>query len=422
MESKKALVFYYTRENRYSYNALAGALETDEFFNDLPVYFLSQEKNFTEELHGIIKKNEITIVAFSFATPQLWQISSVVKNLRKKYKKQLTLIAGGPHPSGDIRGTLQMGFDIVAKGEGEELIIELLKRLHTGQGIEDVVGIACLKNNGDILNTGKRSLVNIDKYPPFSVKYGKLGPIEITRGCPYACHYCQTSHLLGTVPRHRSIESICQYVETMKSKNIKDIRVITPNALSYGSADGKTLNLKSLEELLKSIREIISPDGKLFWGSFPSEVRPEHVTPETIELIVRYANSDNLIIGAQSGSQHMLEHCNRSHSITDIYESVELTIKAGLQANVDFIFGLPGETKKDTELTIMVIRDLARKGARIHAHTFMPLPQTSFSAAPAGKVAPNLKKVINELNKKGLSYGDWIKQEKIAKHIEVYRK
>jgi B12-binding domain/radical SAM domain protein len=422
MRSKNALVFYYTKENRYSYDALAGALETDSIFEDLPVYFPGREEILSGTLTDVIKKHETTVLGISFTTPQLWHISSLVKDLRKRYGNRLTLVAGGPHPSGDIPGTLQMGFDIVAGGEGEELFIELLKKLYTGAGIENVAGIAFIGNNGEIIHTGKREPVDIDRYPPFSVKHKKVNAVEVTRGCPYRCHYCQTGQLAGTIPRHRSVESICHYVGVMRRNYLKDIRVITPNALSYGSPDGRTLNLSRLEEVFRRISEIISPDGRLFWGSFPSEVRPEHVTKDTIELIVRYASNDNLTIGAQSGSQRMLDHCNRSHSVADIYKSVELTIATGLQANVDFIFGLPGETKKDIDLTVKIMKDLAGKGVRIHAHTFMPLPQTRFAMERAGHVDSCLKKEINRLTSDGMSYGDWLKQEKTAGQIEAYLK
>jgi len=171
-----------------------------------------------------------------------------------------------------------------------------------------------------------------------------------------------------------------------------------------------------------NIRKIIDPNGRIFIGSFPSEVRPEHVTEETIELILKYGDNDNLIIGAQSGSQRILDLCHRGHTVEDVYRAVELTLKAGLKANVDFIFGLPGETEEDIRLTIKVMSDLVKMGARIHVHTFMPLPQTPFAKAPAGRINKSIQKIIRELTPKGIVYGDWREQERIAKKIAKYLK
>jgi len=422
MTSKNALVFYYTRYNRYSYNTLAGALETDAFFDDLEIYFPDNEKTLVEQLPDIVKKHGRVAIAVSFMTPQLWKIASLVKKLRGRYGKHVTFIAGGPHPSGDVEATLRMGFDIVARAEGEALILDLLKQLYGEGKLQNVPGIAFVQDNGEIKFTGARKPIELDRFPPFAAKRRRIGPIEVTRGCPFLCHYCQTGHLTGTKPRHRSIESICESVGVMKTNHLRDIRFITPNAFAYGSPDGKSLNLSALEALLKNLRKILKDQGRLFWGTFPSEVRPEHVTRETVELVLRYADNDNLVIGAQSGSQRLLDFCNRAHSVDDVYRAVERTLGAGLKANVDFIFGLPGETREDCDQTFKVMKDLIAKGARIHAHTFMPLPQTHFAAEPAKKMDAFSKKKINDLVSHGGIYGNWIRQETIAKKIETYFK
>ena len=421
MRKNMALVIYYNKPNKYSFNALVGALETEEHFDNLKVYFIRREKELILELENILKKHEKVIVAISFFTTQLWEIYKIIKNLRKKFDNKPLFIAGGPHPTGDPLGTLKMGFDIVVRGEGEETLIELLKKIDNDEDYRSVKGIAFIDEDGEYHYTGRRSPIDLDKYPPFAIKHNKFGPIEITRGCPFVCYFCQTPHIFGAKVRHRSIGKICEYVEIMKNKNLTDIRFITPNAFSYGS-DGKTLNIDKLEKLLINIKEIVNPNGRIFIGSFPSEVRPEHVTEEMIELILKYADNDNLIIGAQSGSERILELCHRGHTVEDVYKAVELTLKAGLKANVDFIFGLPGKTEEDIRLTIKVMSDLVKMGARIHAHTFMPLPQTPFAKAPAGRIDKSIRKMIRELIPKGVVYGDWREQERIAKKIAKYLK
>jgi B12-binding domain/radical SAM domain protein len=421
MKKDIALVIYYNKLNRYSFNALVGALETEKCFDNLEIYFISHQEELISGLKNIIEKHKKIIVAISFFTTQLWEIYKIIENLKKKYGNNPLYIAGGPHPTGDPFRVLKMGFHVVVRGEGEETLIELLKKIDNDEDYRSIEGIAFIDENEEFHYTGQRSPINLDKYPPFAVKHNKFGPIEITRGCPFVCYFCQTPYIFGTKVRHRSIEKICEYVEIMKNKNLRDIRFITPNAFSYGSNDGKTLNMDKLEKLLASIREIIGLKGRIFMGSFPSEVRPEHVTKETIELILRYANNDNLVIGAQSGSQRILDLCHRGHTVEDIYRAVELTLKAGLKANVDFIFGLPGENEEDIKLTIKVINDLVKMGARIHAHTFMPLPQTPFAKAPAGKVDKYIS-IIKKLAPKGIIYGDWEKQEKIASKIAEYLK
>ena len=420
MENDMALILYYSKQNRYSFNALVGALETVEYFDNLKIYFIRHENELISELGHITKRYEKVVIGISFFTTQLWDTSRIIKNLREKCGDKPLYIAGGPHPTGDPFGTLRMRFDIVVRGEGEETLIELLQKIDNNEDYTNVKGIAFIDNEGEYCFTGWRPPINLDNYPPFAIEHNKLGPIEITRGCPFVCYFCQTSHIFGTRQRHRSAESICKYVQIMKSKKHSDIRFITPNAFSYGSPDGKSLNITKLEELLNKVKRIITQNGRIFIGSFPSEVRPEFVTKETVDLILKYADNDNLIIGAQSGSQRILDLCHRGHTVEDVYNAVELTLKSGLEANVDFIFGLPGETEEDIKLTVKVMSDLVRMGARIHAHTFMPLPQTPFAKAPAGRIDKNIRKMVNALIPKSIVYGDWSEQERIAMKIEKY--
>jgi radical SAM superfamily enzyme YgiQ (UPF0313 family) len=108
-----------------------------------------------------------------------------------------------------------------------------------------------------------------------------------------------------------------------------------------------------------------------------------------------------------------------------VYAAVELTVKKGLKANVDFVFGLPEENEDDIELTIKTMSELLKIGngkVRIHAHTFMPLPLTPFAKKPAGKIDKNVKKMIKKLLSKDIVYGNWREQEEIAKKIENYMK
>lgn len=417
-----ALVFLYLKQNRYSFNALAGSLESDAYFTDLPIYFPTDAEELMSDLRGIISRHNKVIVALSFFTTQILEIRTLIKRLRQEYGNAILLLAGGPHPTGEPERTLRMGIDIVIRGEGEEVILELLKAIDENTNIDNIKGLSFFDENGNYNYTGRRTFIDLNHYPPFSPKYRKLGPIEITRGCPYVCYFCQTPQLFGVNPRHRSVEKICEYVSVMKSKNLNDIRFITPNAFSYGSSDGKTINLQTLESLLRSVREVIGNTGKIFIGSFPSEVRPEHVTEESIEVLKRYVNNDNLVIGGQSGSDRVLKLCHRGHTVEDIYKAVSLTIKAGFKANVDFIFGLPGEQREDVLATIAFMNELVSMGARIHTHTFMPLPQTAFSRMSGEPIAADLRALINKLVSTKVAYGNWIEQENIAKQIINYNK
>lgn len=417
MDGETALIFYYLKGNLNSYNALAGALEKYPDIKNIDVYFLSSEKELLQKISAISKKHRKTIIGISFCTPQFLKIKDLINGVKKKLAGETVFLAGGPHPAGAPLETLNLGFDFVISGEGEETLTELLSKINHDENNSDIKGLSYLDKNGEYVFTGRREAADINTFYPISHYFSKYGPIEITRGCPYACRYCQVSQLFGTTPRHRSIENILDCVKIMKRQDSTYFRFISPNAFSYGSEDGKRINNEKLENLLSDIRRLVGKSGKIFFGSFPSEVRPEHVNAHTVKMVKKYANNDNLIIGAQSGSQRMLDCAGREYDVATIYNAVDVTRQAGLKAKVDFIFGLPGETDEDIASTLNVIQDLSRSGAKIHAHTFMPLPRTAFENETAGKIGPALKKELNRLCANGIIYGQWQQQEKIAAGI-----
>jgi radical SAM superfamily enzyme YgiQ (UPF0313 family) len=120
--------------------------------------------------------------------------------------------------------------------------------------------------------------------------------------------------------RHRSVGSVREHVRRMVSYELRDVRFITPSSLSYGSA-GPEPDLDAVEELA-GVRAELPPHGRIFFGSFPSEIRPEHVTPGAMRLLRRYVANDNIIIGAQSGSDRVLAAAGRGHDTGPVRDGV----------------------------------------------------------------------------------------------------
>jgi B12-binding domain/radical SAM domain protein len=421
---KHAFAFIDYSYNRYSIAVLTGALEVDERMQDVAIHFLkSNPKNernaaFIDEALELAKRYDRLVLAFSFHTPNVIPMSQTIGELKQRlehtHTDNVTLIAGGPHPSGDPIGTLEMGIDVVVVGEGEVVLPELLEKLYKSESYSNVLGISYFEDN-QYRYTGKPKPIDLSDYPAFAVKHKRYSPIEIGRGCPWACKFCQTPFLMGGKMRYRSVESIVKYAKIAKEQMmIRDLRFITPVSFAYGSPDGRTTNPQAVEELLKGVSGLYGRE-HLFFGSFPSEVRPESVTPEMLNLVKKYCANDNIIIGAQSGSDTMLDKIHRGHTAHDVLNAVKLILEFGFTANIDFIFGMPGETRGDIEETLEFMKQLTSMGARVHSHTFMPLVGTPLSNGKPGVVDEKIKGVLEHLRSHGLEYGHWQQQEMIAK-------
>jgi B12-binding domain/radical SAM domain protein len=249
--------------------------------------------------------------------------------------------------------------------------------------------------------------VELDAYPPFSIKHNKLAAIEITRGCPWACSFCQTTFFLGGRMRYRSVEQILYWLKLAREKlDMRFARFISADCFCYGSPDGRTPNLELVEQLLRSVSALMGRENT-FFGSFPSEVRPESVSREAINLVKTHAANDNIVIGAQSGSQRMLDAIHRGHTVEDVFKAAEIVVESGLKCLVDFIFGMPGETPEDRELTLAAIRSLTRLGATINSHFFYPLPGTPLAHTVAGPPDQETLRFLENLTRHKYETGRW---------------
>jgi B12-binding domain/radical SAM domain protein len=297
-------------------------------------------------------------------------------------------IAGGPHASACFRQVAEYA-DYVVVGEGERTLPALIHAIREGSGTVPS-GVA----TREIVRPPAHCVL-LDAYPPFSrVK----GYIEISRGCPHRCTYCQTPALFGRRMRHRSIDQIALY-----ARAYRDLRFIAPNALAYGS-DGRTPRLEKVERLLQRL------ENRIYFGTFPSEVRPEFVTTASLELICRYCANRKLHFGAQSGSDRVLATMQRGHTVDDVIRAVELCREADLLPIVDFIVGLPFETDEEQRETVDLINWVVRHG-KVHAHHFTPLPGTPLAGSHPRDILPETRKTLGRLALAGQVTGSWIEPQ-----------
>ena len=331
------------------------------------------------------------IMVYSFATAQASSIFSEVAHSRTRS----TYIAGGPHPSARPEETLSF-FDFVVIGEGEETLPELIRTLQKDGDVSSVRGIAFKKDN-NIFLTGNRDNIALDDYPAFDPNI-MHSSIEITRGCPFSCSYCSTPQLFGPRMRHRSIKEIVKYAEFLK-----DVRFTSPNAFAYGSP-GLRPRIEKIEALFKAL-----PPRNIYFGTFPSEVRPEFINDRLLELLSDYCANTSLSMGGQSGSQRILDLINRGHTVDDIIIGAEKCLQHGFTPVVDFIFGLPDETEEDQKETLKLIKWLAGKGGKVHSHYFMPLPGTKLEKSHPAPLSRQVDRIMGELALHGKTTGIWSK-------------
>lgn len=293
-------------------------------------------------------------------------------------------IVGGPHATACPREVAGYA-DYVVVGEGEYTLPRLLEDLRDG-GEGRIPGVM----TGDFFTPATTSVL-LDAYPAFSEMKGY---VEITRGCPHACGYCQTPQIFGHCMRHRSIDAVARFANRHEQS-----RFVSPNAFAYGS-DGLHPRWDKIEHLFMQCRH------QIFFGTFPSEVRPEFVCNESLSLVTQYCANTKLHFGAQSGSDVVLEKLHRGHTVADVLNAVDLCREYALVPVVDFIVGLPFESDEDQIATLDCIRQVSGNGV-IHVHRFIPLPGTPLAGTVARELLPEAEKMLGKLALRGRLTGSW---------------
>ncbi|RLI64437.1 MAG: TIGR04013 family B12-binding domain/radical SAM domain-containing protein [Promethearchaeia archaeon] len=422
MMPKGLVLFGYDKPNRYSWSILMGYLESDsilmEQYSFIPLPFHLYKSHLHKEY---FKKIDFTqfdfiILAFSFLSAQIPQYEEFINEYKRFFNKihpKIITVAGGPHAAASPEELVKFKIDFIIPDEGEyafsSLLHLLLKKPKEIINTTSVPGLA--RGYPKYVPATKPNLVEIGKYPPFSKKFRLFGPIEISRGCPFRCKFCQTGNRADKM-RHASVENIVKWVKLASEIKFDKVWFLSPNSFGYGSKNGVTPNIDAIYSLLSKIKAISAIKG-IFFGTFPSEVRPESVTRDVLEVISPFVTNRKILIGAQSASDRLLRSIQRGHTFEQVKKAISLLTEYKFNIELDFIFGLPGENSEDIQDNIKFFNEILDgkyKNVKIHTHTFMPLPGTPFSDEPIGKIDHEILKIIGKLAKDGKAFGEHLSQ------------
>ena len=382
------IVFIRDKTNKHSIRALLAAYE--KWFPEREYFVVTPQ-----DALDFLENDDLAL--FSFLTGSSSAYIDYVTCLKEKLPN-INTICGGAHASARSEEMLKY-FDAVCTGEGEITIKDIIEMYDNG------------RVNGII--TGEKVL-NLDDFRVFPRKMVSLGPIEVTRGCPSGCTYCQTPQLFRGRLRHRSIDFIVEEIKfALSRKGFADVRFIAPDASSYQFNKG--INLEAIESLLYNVRNTIGNNGKLFYGTFPSEIDPAGVSKELVDLLVNYCDNKQIVLGLQSASKDMQKIMHRRSGLMETENAIELFLDKNFEIVIDLIFGLPYETEETYEETYKFIEKWKGK-VTIHSHPFDPLPGSKWEYEEATQVPEKLVKAVKSLEGIGRVFGRVTKnKEKICK-------
>jgi radical SAM superfamily enzyme YgiQ (UPF0313 family) len=340
-----------------------------------------KEKMNYGDFYSYLRENRFDVIGFQMFSYDLYAVKKHIEIIKSENPATI-VVAGGPHPSGAPRMTMDYipQLDYAFRGEAEVGFPELLERLEDNRfkprDLSEVPGL--VYRDGDETRLNDRSFVSTlddlefpswellepQNYPEAPhgafVKNFPSAPIIISRGCPFRCTFCAGQAISGPGVRLRSIDNVIAEMKYLNSDfGIKEFLIEDENLTLH-----RELTVEFCEKKLNSSLRGTS------W-SCPSGVRIDTLDRDLLALMEE-AGCYSLALGIEFGTQKMLDLTRKQLTLETIEEKIDLLSQTKIKTTGFFMMGVPGENIFDIKQTIKLA--LRLRIDRGQFNIFMPLP------------------------------------------------
>ena len=290
-----------------------------------------------------------------------------------------TVLVNGSDASDHALDYLQRGFHCVLLGEAEWTLLETVSYLLKGDenAFDHIDGLAYLdKRSSQLVKTPPRAFMrNLDHLPlpsrdlvdtnqyrsAWKQAHGYFSlNIVASRGCPYRCNWC-AKPIYGDTFSVRSAAAVAAEMHQLKYHFAADHLWFADDIFG--------LRPKWVRELAAEVENL---DAAL---PFKMQSRVDLMTPGNVSAL-RRAGCAEVWMGAESGSQKVLDAMDKGTRVDQIAQARENLRREGIRACYFLQFGYPGETWQDVQSTIRLVRDT--RPDDIGVSVSYPLPGTKF--------------------------------------------
>ena len=299
--------------------------------------------------------------------------------IRLAKKNNCTVIVSSSDSTDHFTGYLDAGADFILLGEAERTLLELLHCLHAGSDATTVQGIAYKTADG-ISRTQRRDILkDLDQLPfpawdlvdlsPYRQSWLKQAGyfsmnVGTTRGCPFKCNWC-AKPIYGNRYHARSPQNVVDELVLLKEKYRFDHIWFCDDI--FGLKPG----------WVKEFAGLVQQQG--LEVKFRIQSRADLLVQENYVTALAKAGCENVWLGAESGSQKILDAMDKGITVKQIADATALLKRHGIKPSFFIQFGYPGETIEDIKLTIDMINRLLPFDIGISVS--YPLPGTKFYEA-----------------------------------------
>jgi len=292
-------------------------------------------------------------------------------------QKGSTVIVSSSDSTDHFEQYLDEGADFVILGEAEQTLLQLVNAIRENQiDFMAIPGLA-FRQQGALIKTTRRQvlreldelplpawdLVDMDSYRKTWMRHKGYFSINMatTRGCPFRCNWC-AKPIYGNRYNSRSPENVVAELKLLKEKfGFEHIWFCDD---IFGLKPG----------WVKQFAELVMNEGLKF--KFKIQARADLMIEEDYIKDLAKAGCENIWMGAESGSQKILDAMDKGIKVSQIFEATKKLKANNINPSFFIQFGYPGETKEDIAKTIDMINALLPH--EIGISVSYPLPGTPF--------------------------------------------
>jgi radical SAM PhpK family P-methyltransferase len=311
-----------------------------------------------DRLDEKLKRKDLLTIAITttlYVSPQpILDLISFIKQRNDTAK----IIVGGPYVSNQAKMTdglsLQqmfryLGADIyVLSTEGELALVNILKALKTGSGLDQVENIAYNDGRRFVFterstesNPLEENMVDYTLFPKEEID--QFVTLRTAKSCPFACAFCGFPQRAGKYT-YTGVDLVEQELNSIR--DLGSVTTLTFIDDTFNVPKGRFKDI---------LRMMIKNRYGFKWNSY---LRSDHADEEAIELMGE-AGCEGVFLGVESGSDIMLEKMNKSSRRKDYLRVIPQLRDAGISQYTSIIVGFPGETYETVQETISFLEEAA---------------------------------------------------------------
>lgn len=352
---------------------MAGVLQENNI--DVEILDASAEDMDFKDVEKELLKRKPDLVALTALTPTIGRALETAQVVKETLPDSI-VVMGGYHPTFNFIETLEdENVDIVIRGEGEYIMLNLVQALENQSSLHDVKGIVFEdKNSKEIVVNPEAPLIqDLDELPfpalnllPME-KYRLLDmdthmtTMITTRGCPMQCSFCSSAAMHGKKIRKRSVENIVDEIEYLKTNYDIDTIAFMDD----------TFTLKK-RKVMAICDEILKRNIEIMWGC-TSRV---DTLDEKLLKKMKEAGCITIFIGVESADQQQLDNMCKNTTIAKIENAFKIAHKLKIRTIASVALGMPGDTKEIMNKTVKFVHKLKPNYAIYSLAT--PYPGTRF--------------------------------------------